>query len=195
MGELAKNLVLASSSAYRKNQLAQLRLVFSSVAPDIDESPRTSERAHELALRLAEEKCLAVFGQTEADVVIGSDQVCVFDGQLYGKPGSREKAIKQLQTFSGNRIEFFTAVCVMSADGGIYKHNVPTTVTFRELSQMEIENYIAIDKPFDCAGSFKMESMGLSLFKAVESRDPSALLGLPLIKLCEFLRHAGFEIP
>jgi septum formation protein len=189
-----KTLVLASSSQYRKDQLAQFGLAFEQFAPDIDETPLASEMPSDTALRLAVEKCKAVMTTAQADVVIGSDQVCTFNGQQYGKPGSFEKAVKQLQTFSGNCIEFFTAVCVMTADGQLYKHNELTRVMFRELDLQEIENYLAQDQPFNCAGSFKMESKGLSLFTAVESRDPSALLGLPLIKLCEFLRRAGIRL-
>lgn len=191
---MSKSLILASSSAYRKHQLSQLGLDFTAVAPEIDESPLAHERPSDTAMRLAEQKCSSILSAVSAEVVIGSDQVCTLKGQQFGKPGTVSHAIKQLQLFSGNCIEFFTALCVMTSEGHVYKHNEPTLVQFRKLTHQEIENYIALDQPLDCAGSFKIESLGLSLFSSVESKDPSALLGLPLIKLCEFLRHSGIRI-
>ncbi|MCB1583118.1 MAG: septum formation protein Maf [Xanthomonadales bacterium] len=189
------HVILASSSVSRKAQLQQLGVLFDCISPVIDETAKIDETAVELASRLAREKCMAVAERHHDSLVIGADQTCVFAGEVFGKPGSFEQAVEQLQTFSGNCIEFFTAVCVKSPDGPCYQHNDLTSVYFRKLELQEIIRYLQADQPYDCAGGFKVESMGLSLFTAIESRDPSALLGLPLIKLCEFLREIGVQIP
>lgn len=187
--------MLASSSAYRKQQLEKLGLEFGVVVPAVDETPLYAERPVDLASRLAEEKCRVVYEQSSDCVVIGSDQVCAFEGRVFGKPGSFERATEQLQMFSGSCIEFFTSLCVMTPQNELYRHTDVTTVVFRKLTKKEIVAYLNKDQPFDCAGSFKVEALGLSLFDAVKSDDPSALMGLPLIKLCQFLRQAGLPLP
>ena len=127
--------------------------------------------------------------------MIGSDQVCTSNGKVYGKPGSAANAIKQLQFFSNKRVEFYTALCVLSPRGERLTHTDLTTVDFRQLTLQEIERYVQKEQPLNCAGSFKVESLGLSLFDSVNSKDPSALMGLPLIALCDFLRQVGYQLP
>ncbi len=188
-------LLLASSSVYRAELLARLGLDFIQVDPNIDESQQAGEPVKSLVLRLAEQKARAVVIQNPASTVIGSDQVCTFANQLCGKPHTVANAIRQLQTFSNNSVEFFTALCVISADGQCYQDVDRTVVKFRTLNLKEIQRYIEKEQPLNCAGSFKVESLGLSLFKSVETKDPSALIGLPLIKLSAFLRQAGYQIP
>ena len=188
-------IILASSSIYRKKQLQSLRLAFTVSKPAIDESVKPNELPEHLTARLAIEKAEKIKADFPTAVVIGSDQVCTFKDQIYGKPGSEENAAKQLQAFSNNCIEFFTALCVLSNTSPPLVYVDKTTVKFRALTQSEIKRYIEVEQPLDCAGSFKVESLGLSLFESVTSNDPSALLGLPLIKLCEFLRTIGYELP
>lgn len=188
-------IVLASSSVYRSRQLKSLGLVFTTSDPDINESVKQGESPMLLSQRLAHEKASTIKSLDHKACVIGADQVCVFNQTIYGKPGSASQAKKQLQNFSDSCVEFFTALCVLSASGQCYQHLDRTLVRFRALSVAEIERYIAKEQPLNCAGSFKVESLGLSLFESVESKDPSALVGLPLIKLSEFLRLSGYQIP
>lgn len=188
-------IILASGSVYRKQQLLSLGVNFEVRKPDVDESPKDNESPTQLATRLAITKAEKIKTVYSKACVIGSDQVCTFEDQIYGKPGSVVNAKKQLQTFSGNRIEFFTAMCVISSAGELRVHADQTVIKFRTLSSEEIDRYIEVDQPFYCAGSFKVESLGLSLFEFVESKDPSALMGLPLIKLSEYLRLCGHQIP
>ncbi len=189
------SLILASSSVYRKQQLMSLGVEFTASRPDVDESALNDEVPEQLARRLARAKVTKIINENPTACVIGSDQVCTFDGEIYGKPGSEINAIKQLQRFSGSRIEFFTALCVTSESGDIHEHVDTTVVHFRVLSEDEIVRYVQQDLPLDCAGGFKVESLGLSLFESVVSNDPSALMGLPLIKLCAFLRLCGYQLP
>ena len=186
---------LASSSVYRKQQLDALKIAFDVISPDIDEQVRPNETPAELVSRLAVSKAQKVKCQVPVRCVIGADQVCTYAGKIYGKPGNRENAIKQLQFFSNKRVQFLTAVCVIDPKGFVQSHIDTTVVQFRSLTLTEITRYIEKEQPFYCAGSFKVESLGLSLFETVESKDPSALMGLPLIALCGFLRQLGFQVP
>lgn len=187
-------LILASSSKYRAGLLERLNLAFRSVNAMIDESPLINELPADLAKRLAFEKAGKVHQKYSSSIVIGSDQVCAFDNTILGKPLTDVNAKKQLQTFSNKCITFFTAICVLTLKEQ-FEYTDITTVRFRELSDDEIERYIEIDQPLDCAGSFKAEGLGISLFESVESTDPTALIGLPMVKLSEFLRKAGLMIP
>ncbi len=188
-------LILASGSKYRASQLKQLRINFEAHSPDIDESSHDNELPGDLSLRLATAKAQKVKTIYPDAVVIGSDQVCALKGEVFGKPGNEEQCRKQLQNFSNNCIEFFTSLSVLDINGRESIHTDVTEVKFRELSSKEINRYIKLEQPYDCAGGFKVESLGLSLFESVTSQDPSALMGLPLIKLCEFLRQSGLKIP
>jgi septum formation protein len=185
-------IILASSSPYRKQLLKQLNLDFSCVGPNIDETPKEGETASKLVARLAEEKARKVAEGYPDDWIIGSDQCASFDGTLIGKPGSVEAAVKQLQAFSGNELIFYTSVCLFNRNNKHLEVDVvETKVAFRTLSDLEITEYVAKDNPIDCAGSFKAESLGISLFEELESKDPTALIGLPLISLCRLMRDAG----
>jgi len=188
-------IVLASSSVFRKRQMESLGLTFSVSSPETDESAKINETPEQLTQRLALAKAQKVKREYPLACVIGSDQVCALDGRIYGKPGHVVKAEQQLKAFSNNCIEFFTALSVLSPEGQCYQHLDRTRVKFRSLGVAEIKRYIAKEQPLNCAGSFKVESLGLSLFESVESTDPSALMGLPLIKLCAFLRLSGYQIP
>ena len=189
-------LVLASTSPYRRELLGRLRLGFDSAAPDVDESPRPGEAPHALAVRLASDKAAAVAdGCPPGAWVLGSDQVAELGGRPLGKPGHRAGAMAQLRAMSGHRVRFHTAVALQQAGGGCLQALDTTTVAIRTLSSAEIERYLEAEQPFDCAGSFKVEGLGISLFDAIESRDPTALVGLPLIATAALLREAGFIVP
>jgi len=191
-----REIVLASSSPYRKSLIARLGLDCTAVAPDIDESELSGETPLQTALRLAEAKARRVSPKHPDAVIIGSDQVAVLDGSAIGKPGTHEAAVSQLQAMSGRTVVFHTALCVLDTQtAGLQSSNVPTSVSFRELSREQIERYLLADQPYDCAGSAKIESLGIALVEKVESDDPSALIGLPLIALVMLLRNAGVEIP
>ncbi len=187
-------LVLASTSRYRAELLQRLRVPFSSRAPEVDETRRVDESALDLALRLAAEKAAAVARTAPGCWVIGSDQVCMLGGEALGKPGSHAAAVAQLQQLSGRDAVFHTAVCVIDPDGGVQVRNCPTEVRFRTLSPAEIETYLTLDAPYDCAGSARSESLGPALLKHMRSDDPTALIGLPLIDLCDMLRLSGFDV-
>lgn len=189
-------LVLASTSAYRRGLLSRLGFEFEAVAPELDESPHAGELPAELAVRLAAGKADAVAARCPAGTwVLGSDQVADLAGRPLGKPGGRAGAIGQLQAMSGARVRFHTAVALRQAGGGLLQALDTTTVLLRTLSDAEIGRYVDAERPFDCAGSFKVEGLGISLFEAVESRDPTALVGLPLIATAALLRQAGFAVP
>lgn len=195
-------LVLASGSQYRSQLLRRLGLPFVQCSPDIDETPQTGELPDALAQRLAQEKAqaesvtLCAANASEAAIVIASDQVAACDKQLLGKPGSIDRAQAQLQAMSGRSVTFYTSLHLqcLSAAPAFTALDI-TTVRFRELSAAEIERYIAADDPLDCAGSFKAEALGISLFEAIDSSDPTALVGLPMIALCRGLRQLGVAIP
>ncbi len=191
-------IVLASTSRYRAELLRRIVAEFSVCAPDIDESSNSDESPASTAARLAREKALAVADRYPDHLVIGSDQVADLEGQLLGKPATLANAHAQLTRCSGRVIVFHTAVCLIEtkAEGPTFLEAIDCTrVVFRSLKSAEISRYLALDRPFDCAGSFKIECAGSTLFERVESTDPSALIGLPLIVLCEMLRQAGLTIP
>lgn len=187
-------LILASGSAYRQQLLARLCLPFEAVAPDIDEAPLAGETAPATALRLAEAKARAILARRPGSLVIGSDQVATLDGEQIGKPGDHARALAQLRQMRGRRVVFHTALCLLDGrypDAAPQLAQVPTAVTMRDLPDAELDAYLRIEQPYDCAGSAKNEALGIALIARIESDDPSALTGLPLIALCSMLRHAG----
>jgi septum formation protein len=188
-------LVLASASPYRRSLLERLALPFAAEAPDIDESPHAGESALALAQRLAAAKADAIARRHASAVVIGSDQVAVCRDRIVGKPGHAQGAIAQLERASAHDLRFLTAVCLRRPDGSSEQHVDTTVVHFRALTRQEIERYVAAEQPFDCAGSFRAEGLGIALFQRIESEDPTALIGLPLIWLSGALRRAGFDVP
>ena len=188
-------LILASSSAYRKALLARLRLDFETVAPDIDERALPAESAAQTALRLAQAKAKAVAASNGAALIIGSDQVATLDGQQIGKPGNHANALAQLRAMRGREVVFHTALCLLdtraSAPQRLQLDSVPTLVRFRDLPDAELDAYLHIEQPYDCAGSAKNEALGIALLSSIQSDDPTALTGLPLIALVSMLRRAG----
>lgn len=188
-------LVLASTSRYRAQLLERLRLPFETARPEVDETPHAAEPPATLALRLATAKANAVASLRPQAVVIGSDQVASCDGRLLGKPGSREVAIAQLQGMSGREVVFLTAVAVSGPGAAAGQALDTTLVRFRPLSDDAIARYVDAEQPWDCAGSFRCEGLGIALFDAIESHDPTALVGLPLIATARLLRAAGFVLP
>jgi septum formation protein len=190
----APRLVLASTSRYRRELLARLRLPFDVESPEVDETPMRGERPEALAQRLAAAKARAVAQRHPTAVVIGSDQVADLDGVPIGKPGSHERATAQLSRMSGRSVVFHTAIAVLcEARAFAAAAIVPVTVRFRTLSPDEIERYLRAEEPYDCAGSAKCETLGIALLEAIESDDPTALVGLPLIRTCDLLRRAGID--
>jgi septum formation protein len=188
-------LVLASTSAYRRELLARLRLPFEVVAPGVDETARDGEPPAELSLRLAREKASAVAGRLPGAVVIGSDQVAVLGDTALSKPGSHAIARLHLQALRGRRVTFLTAVAVArDASERILSRVVATDVKFRRYSDAAIEAYLRADTPYDCAGAAKIESLGIALVERVDSPDPTALIGLPLIALTDLLAEAGISV-
>jgi septum formation protein len=187
-------LILASTSRYRRELLERLRLPFEVVSPHVDETPLPGEPPAELALRLALAKAHAVASQRPDAVVIGSDQVADLEGEPIGKPGTHERAVAQLQRMRGRRVTFQTAVAVVRADRSYARVQLaPVGVSFRNLSDGEIEHYLRTEQPYDCAGSAKCETLGIALLDAIDSDDPTALVGLPLIRTCAMLREAGLD--
>jgi septum formation protein len=187
-------LILASTSRYRRELLQRLRLPFEVVAPLTDETPLPAESPAALALRLALAKAQAVAALHPGAVVIGSDQVADLDGQAIGKPGNHERATEQLRMMRGRRVVFQTGVAVVRADTGYAQAMLaPVTVSFRNLSDAEIEHYLRTEQPYDCAGSAKCETLGIALLDAIDSDDPTALVGLPMIRTCRMLREAGIN--
>lgn len=187
-------LILASTSRYRRELLERLHLPFHVARPDVDESPQPEETPPALAQRLAQAKALAIATQYPESWIIGSDQVAALGGQALGKPGTRENAISQLTAMSGREIRFHTAVCLARGEA-LFEAMDTTLVRFRTLEADEIARYVDTEQPLDCAGSFKSEGLGIALFEHIESRDPTALIGLPLIALSRMLREAGFSLP
>ena len=189
-------LVLASTSRYRRELLARFGLPFDTSRPEVDETPAADEQADALAARLGRAKALAVAAGCDRDAwVIGSDQAAEVEGRLLGKPGGRAAAIAQLQAMRGRRVRFHTSIALAHADGRVLEALDLTEVAMRELDDSEIARYVDAEQPFDCAGSFKAEGLGITLFDAIESRDPTALIGLPLIATARLLRQAGFRLP
>ncbi|HEY1137484.1 MAG TPA: nucleoside triphosphate pyrophosphatase [Xanthomonadaceae bacterium] len=189
-------LILASTSAYRRALLERLGLPFDTARPDVDETPLSDETPQALAVRLARAKAEAVLDPGQPDLwVIGSDQVAELDEEPLGKPGSIARAEAQLRAMSGREVRFLTAVCLAGPGGRRLEALDVTTVHFRPLSNGEIARYVDRERPLDCAGSFKSEGLGITLFEAIENRDPTALVGLPLIATARLLREAGFVAP
>jgi len=187
-------LILGSSSVYRKELLARLRLPFETISPDIDETPLSGESPEMTALRLAQAKAEAIAGQVPNALIIGSDQVATLDGKQIGKPGNHANALQQLQTMRGRTVIFHTALCLLDnrpqATTPIQIDNIQTQVTFRNLPDHELEAYLQAEQPYDCAGSAKNEGLGIAILESMESKDPTALTGLPLIALTGMLRRA-----
>lgn len=189
-------LILASGSPYRKLLLQRLGLHFSCSTPAVDESARRGEPALGLTRRLARSKALSVARRNPDALVIGSDQVADFQGRIIGKPYTTDAAITQLLQFSGKSVQFISAICVLCQQTHFCEEiTVPTWVHFREFTEQEAQRYIALDMPLDCAGSFKSEAGGSVLLRGLESTDPTALIGLPLIALSSILRTAGMQLP
>lgn len=185
-------LILASSSPYRRNMLERLGLHFTAVSPDIDETPMANERPAQLALRLSLAKCQAISSLHPGAVVIGSDQVATLDGSPIGKPGSFERARLQLGQLSGQTVEFHSALCV--SNGRRYEmDDVVTTCRFRRLSPQQIDTYLHREQPYDTAGSAKAEGLGIALMESMQSDDPTAIIGLPLIALTRMLGAFGLD--
>jgi septum formation protein len=188
-------LVLASTSRYRRELLERLRLPFDVARPEVDETPLAGEAPAALAARLSSAKAAAVARLAPGAWVLGSDQVAELDGAPLGKPGSREAAIAQLASMSGRAVVFHTGVCLAREGAAPLAAADTTRVRFRELDPLEIARYVDAEQPLDCAGSFKSEGLGIALFEAIESTDPTALVGLPLIATARLLRQAGFALP
>jgi septum formation protein len=187
-------LILASTSRYRRELLERLRLPFEVVSPDVDESPRAGELPEALARRLALAKARAVARHHPEALVIGSDQVADLGGEPIGKPGNHERAVAQLRAMRGRTVVFQTAVAVVSTASSYERVLLaPVTVRFRDLQDDEIEHYLRTEMPYDCAGSAKCETLGITLLEAIESDDPTALVGLPLIRTARLLREAGLD--
>lgn len=191
---MQQNLILGSSSPYRKELLERLHIDFTCRSPDIDESALPNETPKELCTRLAKSKALAIHQQYPNAIVIGSDQVAVLGDQILGKPHTRERAIEQLSAMSGKELIFMTALCIINSDGQTFETMVPTTVTMKELARETIESYLDIEEPYNCAGSAKIEKLGVALMKSVVSDDPTALIGLPLIQTVSLLAKAGYPV-
>lgn len=189
-------LVLGSTSPFRRELLQRLGVAFDTAAPDVDESRLPDESAEHLVRRLAEAKARAVAGSRPDALIIGSDQVAVLNDRILGKPGSRERALEQLRAASGRTVRFLTGLCLLnSATGQAQIEVVPYAVTFRELDETRIARYVDREQPFNCAGSFKSEGLGITLFAGMEGSDPSALIGLPLITLVSMLAREGVSLP
>ena len=192
---LGRPLILGSTSRYRKELLSRLQIPFDTAAPDVDETPRANEPPKDLAMRLALAKARAVALKHPEAVVIGSDQVADLEGVPLGKPGNHTNATLQLQQMRGKTVIFQTALSVVCLATAYERTDLAVVkVKFRNLSDAEIESYLRAEEPYDCAGSAKSEGLGISLLEAIESDDPTALTGLPLIRTCQMLREAGVKL-
>nr|WP_217344944.1 Maf-like protein [Noviherbaspirillum sp. L7-7A]MBV0879150.1 Maf-like protein [Noviherbaspirillum sp. L7-7A] len=191
----AFKLILGSSSPYRKELLQRLRIPFDVISPDIDETPQPGESPDATAMRLCERKAMAIAGQVPGCLVIGCDQVATLDGIQIGKPGTHANALAQLQLMRGREVIFHTALCLLdgraAARTPLQIENVQTFVAFRDLPDAELDAYLRIEQPYDCAGSARNEGLGIALLESVRGTDPTALTGLPLIALTSMLRRAG----
>lgn len=193
-------LILGSSSPYRRELLSRLRIAFEAISPDIDESPTGGELPEATAMRLAREKAEAIGARAPGALVIGSDQVATLDGRQIGKPGNHANALEQLKSMGGRRVVFHTALCLLDLRAGtdaryrLQLENVQTFVTFRTLPEVDLDTYLRIEQPYDCAGSAKNEGLGITLIERIESADPSALTGLPLIALISMLKNVGVNL-
>ena len=188
-------IVLGSTSPFRKALLEKLHIDFVCDSPDIDETPLDNEPVEDMVVRLAIAKAQAIADKHPDSLIIGSDQSAVLDGKKLSKPGNFENAFKQLSRASGQKITFQTGLCLLnSKTGNIQSNCVPYTVVFKQLTPTMIENYLHKEEPYNCAGSFKSEALGIALFERFEGSDPNALIGLPLIELVNFLENEGFSI-
>ena len=196
MGQTVPKLVLASSSPYRHRLLERLGIPFVTASPDIDESALPGETAHDLALRLSRAKARALAGNFSHHLIIGSDQVATLpDGALIGKPGNFDRAREQLRRCRGNPLTFYTGLSLYHSGLGTQRSIVEQfQVRFRSLGDAEIDYYLSTEKPYDCAGSFRMEGLGIALFEELRGRDPNSLIGLPLIALIDELGHFGIRV-
>ncbi|RAU47207.1 septum formation inhibitor Maf [Pseudocitrobacter sp. RIT415] len=187
-------IILASTSPYRRLLLEKLGIPFTCAAPEVDEIPLPAETPRHLVLRLAQAKAQALAERFPHHLIIGSDQVCVLDGEITGKPHTEENARKQLKKASGNIVTFYTGLALYnSVNGQLQTECEPFDVHFRHLTEQEINHYVQKESPLNCAGSFKSEGLGIALFERLEGRDPNTLVGLPLIALCQMLRREGFN--
>jgi len=188
-------LILASSSPYRRELLNRLKIPFEVIAPDVDEAPRPGETPSALVDRLSIEKAQKIAGGKPGTLVIGSDQVAVYNGTIVGKPHSHDKAVEQLRSASGRAVTLYTGLALVNADNGRVQHEViPYRVTFRSLTDAQIESYLRKEQPYSCAGSVRSEGLGIALLERFEGDDPNTLIGLPLIRLVRMLENEGVEI-
>lgn len=189
-------LILGSSSPYRRELLERLHLDFAVDAPDIDETPRPGEIASDYVRRLAHEKAEEVGSRHQDALIISSDQCAELNGQLLGKPGTHDIAVEQLRQLSGQEATFLTGLCLLDTGSGTCRYSEsPHTVYYKELNEDAIEHYLQSEQPYNCTASFKSEGLGISLVRHVSGDDPTALIGLPMIRLIEMLREAGLDIP
>ena len=195
-GGASRRLILGSTSRYRRELLTRLQVPFECIPPEVDETPQPNESPRDLALRLALAKAQAVAQQHPEAIVIGSDQVADLAGQPLGKPGNHARAVAQLQRMRGQTVVFQTALAVVCKATQFAQTDLSAVrVRFRDLSDAEIERYLRLEQPYDCAGSAKSEGLGIALLEAIDSDDPTALIGLPLIRTCRLLRAAGLVLP
>jgi septum formation protein len=188
-------LILASSSPYRRELLERLKISFEVMAPDVDETPRPGETPEKLVQRLAVEKARKIAGQKPGTLVIGSDQVAVYNGSIVGKPHSHDKAVQQLREASGRTVTLYTGLALINADTQrIQREVIPYRVTFRALTDTQIESYLRLEQPYSCAGSVKSEGLGIALLEKFEGDDPNTLIGLPLIRLVRMLENEGIKV-
>ena len=188
-------LVLASTSPFRRQLLSRLGVRFETINPEVDETALPGETPEATALRLSEAKARAATAQFPNALIIGSDQVACLDGQIFGKPGNHANAVKQLRIMRGRTVNFFTGLCLLNTKTGkAHLRGVPTLVTFRNLTDENIENYLLKEQPYNCAGSAKSEGLGIAVIAKMEGEDPNALIGLPLIALCDFLNLENFKL-
>ena len=190
-----RQLVLASTSPFRRELLSRLGIPFETANPQTDESPLSGETPENTALRLSEAKARAVAHLYPDALIIGSDQVAILEGKVYGKPGTHDKAVRQLQAMRGKTVDFFTGLCLLDSKTGKARvSGIPTLVAFRNLCDEEIENYLIKEQPYNCAGSAKSEGLGIAIIARMQGDDPNALIGLPLIALCDLLKDAGYPV-
>ncbi|MDM8566933.1 Maf family nucleotide pyrophosphatase [Candidatus Halobeggiatoa sp. HSG11] len=188
-------LVLASTSQFRKSVLSRLHIPFTTYAPDVDETPKAGESPTELVIRLAKLKAYSACSTYPQALIIGSDEIAVIDNTILGKPGTHEQAIKQLTQASGRQVDFITGLCVYNSYTNQAQVDVVIfSVVFRTLTLVQIENYLSVDKPYNCAGSFKSEGLGIALLEQMNGTDPTAIIGLPLIRLVRMLEAEGIMV-
>jgi len=191
----ARHLILASSSPFREELLQRLKLPFTSISPEINETPFADESIETLVRRLAEQKARKIAQKNSDAIIIGSDQAAVLNGEIIGKPHNHDNAVQQLQAASGQCVNFLTSVSVLDARSGqIQTDMIPCSVLFRQLKNHEIERYLLCEQPYQCAGSFKSEGLGVALFQRLDTVDPTSLIGLPLIRLSQMLKEVGLPV-